>query len=317
MEKIEHPYFRKNSFSGVLDKNLKKLEKRLEISLSVRGDSLLIDGDQEKIEFAKHFFNKMRELEEKGSALKEEDFHIVLDLLKDDRDHRLEDFFPAEALNLSRKSVTPKSLNQQEYIQAIKNLDLVFGIGPAGTGKTYLAMAMALSFLQNKTVNRIILTRPAVEAGEKLGFLPGDIYQKINPYLRPLYDALFDLAESEQANKLIEKGVIEIAPLAFMRGRTLSSSFIILDEAQNTTKEQMKMILTRAGLDSKMVVTADITQIDLPQPHKSGVLHTMRILSSINGIATIHFNERDVFRHPLVQKIIKAYQKAEAKSRKK
>ena len=317
MEKIEHSYFRKNSFSGVLDKNLKKLEKRLEISLSVRGDSLLIDGDQEKIEFAKHFFNKMRELEEKGSALKEEDFHIVLDLLKEDRDHRLEDFFPAEALNLSRKSVTPKSLNQQEYIQAIKNLDLVFGIGPAGTGKTYLAMAMALSFLQNKTVNRIILTRPAVEAGEKLGFLPGDMYQKINPYLRPLYDALFDLAESEQANKLIEKGVIEIAPLAFMRGRTLSSSFIILDEAQNTTKEQMKMILTRAGFDSKMVVTADITQIDLPQPHKSGVLHAMRILSSINGIATIHFNERDVFRHPLVQKIIKAYQKAEAKSRKK
>lgn len=317
MEKIEHPYFRKNSFSGVLDKNLKKLEKRLGISLSVRGDSLLIDGDQEKVEFVKHFFNKMRELEEKGYALKEEDFHIVLDLLKEDRDHRLEDFFPAEALNLSRKSVTPKSLNQQEYIQAIKNLDLVFGIGPAGTGKTYLAMAMALSFLQNKTVDRIILTRPAVEAGEKLGFLPGDIYQKINPYLRPLYDALFDLAESEQANKLIEKGVIEIAPLAFMRGRTLSSSFIILDEAQNTTKEQMKMILTRAGLDSKMVVTADITQIDLPQPHKSGVLHAMRILSSINGIATIHFNERDVFRHPLVQKIIKAYQKAEAKSRKK
>ncbi|TET73023.1 MAG: PhoH family protein [Candidatus Aminicenantes bacterium] len=317
MEKIEHPYFRKNSFSGVLDKNLKKLEKRLGISLSVRGDSLLIDGDQEKIEFAKHFFNKMRELEEKGYALKEEDFHIVLDLLKEDRDHRLEDFFPAEALNLSRKSVTPKSLNQQEYIQAIKNLDLVFGIGPAGTGKTYLAMAMALSFLQNKTVNRIILTRPAVEAGEKLGFLPGDMYQKINPYLRPLYDALFDLAESEQANKLIEKGVIEIAPLAFMRGRTLSSSFIILDEAQNTTKEQMKMILTRAGVDSKMVVTADITQIDLPQPHKSGVLHAMRILSSINGIATIHFNERDVFRHPLVQKIIKAYQKAETKSGKK
>jgi len=317
MEKIEHPYFRKNSFSGVLDKNLKKLEKRLGTSLSVRGDSLLIDGDQEKVEFAKHFFNKMRELEEKGYALKKEDFHIVLDFLKEDRNHSLEDFFPAEALNLSRKSVTPKSLNQQEYIQAIKNLDLVFGIGPAGTGKTYLAMAMALSFLQNKTVNRIILTRPAVEAGEKLGFLPGNMYQKINPYLRPLYDALFDLAESEQANKLIEKGVIEIAPLAFMRGRTLNNSFIILDEAQNTTKEQMKMILTRAGFDSKMVVTADITQIDLPQPHKSGVLHAMRILSSINGIATIHFNERDVFRHPLVQKIIKAYQKAEAKSRKK
>jgi phosphate starvation-inducible PhoH-like protein len=317
MEKIEHPSFRKNSFSGVLDKNLKKLEKRMGISLSVRGDSLLIDGNKEKVEFAKYFFNKMRELEEKGYALKEEDFHIVLDLLEEGSADRLEDFFPAEALSLSRKSVTPKSLNQQEYIQAIKDHDLVFGIGPAGTGKTYLAMAMALSFLQNKTVNRIILTRPAVEAGEKLGFLPGDMYQKINPYLRPLYDALFDLTESEQANKLIEKGVIEIAPLAYMRGRTLNSSFIILDEAQNTTKEQMKMILTRAGFDSKMVVTADITQIDLPQPRKSGVLHAMRILSSINGIATIHFNERDVFRHPLVQKIIKAYQKAEAKSLKK
>ena len=317
MEKIEHPFFRKNSFSGVLDKNLKKLEKRLEISLSVRGDSLLIDGAQEKVEFAKYFFNKMKELEEKGCALKEEDFHIVLDLLEEGRTHRLEDFFPAEALNLSRKSVTPKSLNQQEYIQAIKTHDLVFGIGPAGTGKTYLAMAMALSFLQNKAVNRITLTRPAVEAGEKLGFLPGDMYQKINPYLRPLYDALFDLAQTEQANRLIEKNIIEIAPLAYMRGRTLNGSFIILDEAQNTTKEQMKMILTRAGSDSKMVVTADITQIDLPQPRKSGVLHAMRILSSINGIATIHFNERDVFRHPLVQKIIKAYQKAEAKSHKK
>jgi phosphate starvation-inducible PhoH-like protein len=317
MEKINHPYFRKNSFSGVLDRNLKRLEKRMGISLSVRGDSLLMDGPQDKIEFAKHYFNKMKDLEEKGYALKEEDFHIVLDLLEEGRTRHLEDFFPAEALNFSRKSVTPKSLNQQEYIQAIKTYDLVFGIGPAGTGKTYLAMAMALSFLQSKAVNRIILTRPAVEAGEKLGFLPGDIYQKINPYLRPLYDALFDLAQTEQANRLIERGIIEIAPLAFMRGRTLNSAFIILDEAQNTTKEQMKMILTRAGFDSKIVVTADITQIDLPQPKRSGVLHAMRILSSINGIAFIHFNERDVVRHPLVQKIIKAYEKAEAKSQKK
>jgi phosphate starvation-inducible PhoH-like protein len=314
MEKIEHPCFRKNSFSGVLDKNLKKLEKRMGISLSVRGDCLLIDGPQEKVEFAKHYFNKMKDLEEKGSVLKEEDFHIVLDLLEEG-ETRLEDFSPAEALSLSRKSVTPKSFNQQEYIKAIKSFDLVFGIGPAGTGKTYLAMAMALSFLQNKVVNRIILTRPAVEAGEKLGFLPGDIYEKINPYLRPLYDALFDLAQTEQANRLIERGIIEIAPLAFMRGRTLNSSFIILDEAQNTTKEQMKMVLTRAGFDSKMVVTADITQIDLPHPEKSGVLHAMHILSSIPGISLIHFNEKDVVRHPLVQKIIKAYEKAEAKSR--
>ncbi len=315
MEKIEHPYFRKNSFTGVLDKNLKKLEKRLGISLSVRGNSLMIDGSQEKVEFAKYYFEKIKELEEKGSSLKEEDFHIALDLLEEGRNHHLEDFSPAEALNLSRKSVKPKSLNQQKFINSIKTYDLAFGIGPAGTGKTYLAMAMALSFLQNKSVNRIILTRPAVEAGEKLGFLPGDMQQKINPYLRPLYDALFDLTETEQANKLIEKGIIEIAPLAYMRGRTLNNSFIILDEAQNTTKEQMKMMLTRSGFNSKMVITADITQIDLPQPNKSGVLHALQILSSINGIVFTHFNERDVVRHRLVQKIIKAYQKAEAKPR--
>ena len=317
MEKIEHPNFRKNSFSGVLDKNIKKLEKRLNVSLSVRGDSLMIDGDEKKIEFAKRYFNKMKELQEKGNTLKEEDYHIVLDLLEEGGGDQLEDFSPAEPLSFSRKSVTPKSLMQQEFIQTIKTHDLVFGIGPAGTGKTYLAMAMALSSLQDKTVNRIILTRPAVEAGEKLGFLPGDMRQKINPYLRPLYDALFDLVQTEQANRLIDRGIIEIAPLAYMRGRTLNNSFIILDEAQNTTKEQMKMTLTRSGFDSKMVVTADITQIDLPQPHKSGVLHSMKILSKINGIAFVHFSDRDVVRHPLVQKIIKAYQKEEAKSRKK
>ena len=316
MEKIEHPYAKKNSFSGVLDRNLKKLEKRLGISLSVRGDTIIIDGQPEKVEFAKYYFDKMRELEKKGYRLKEEDFNIALDLLEEGHTQQLEKYFPAQALNFSRKSVTPKSLNQQEYIQAIRENDLVFGIGPAGTGKTYLAMAMALSFLQNKLVNRIILTRPAVEAGEKLGFLPGDMYQKINPYLRPLYDALFDLTQSEQANRLIDKGIIEIAPLAYMRGRTLNSSFIILDEAQNTTKEQMKMILTRAGFDSKLVVTADITQIDLPQPKKSGVLHALKILSSIKEIAVIHFNHKDVVRHPLVQKIIKAYQKAEVKHQK-
>jgi len=317
MEKITHPYTKNNAIFGVLDRNLKKLEKRLGTSLTVRGDCLLIDGDPKKVEFAKSFFKKINELEENGYTLKEEDFHIALDLLEEDQTQSLEDFFPAEALNLSRKSVTPKSLNQQEYIQAIKTYDLVFGIGPAGTGKTYLAMALALSFLQNKAVKRIILTRPAVEAGEKLGFLPGDIHQKINPYLRPLYDALFDLTQTEQANRLIEKGIIEIAPLAYMRGRTLNSSFIILDEAQNTTKEQMKMMLTRSGFDSKVVVTADITQIDLPQPKKSGVLQAIQILSPIKNIAFIYFNEKDVVRHPLVQKIIKAYEKAEAKSLKR
>jgi len=317
MEKIEHPYARKRDFSGVLDKNLKTMGKRLGISLSVRGDNILLDGPGKKVEFAKYYFDKIRELGEKGYSLKKEDLDIALDILEQGQTDRLEDFFPSEALNFSRKSVTPKSLNQQEYIKAIKNYDLVFGIGPAGTGKTYLAMAMALSFLQNKSVNRIILTRPAIEAGEKLGFLPGDVLQKINPYLRPLYDALFDLIQSEQAHHLIERGIIEIAPLAFMRGRTLNSAFIILDEAQNTTKEQMKMILTRSGFDSKLIVTADITQIDLPQPDRSGVVHALNILSHIKEIAFVQFNEKDVVRHPLVQKIIKAYQKSEAGSKKR
>ena len=313
MEKITHPYVRKSVFSGVLDRNLRKLEGRLGVELSIRGDSLILDGPPAKVEFAKFYFEKMSELEDRGCSLREEDFHIALDLLEGGNSEALESYFPAEAISLSRKSVNSKSLNQQEYVQAIRRFDLVFGIGPAGTGKTYLAMAMALTLLQEKQVNRIILTRPAVEAGEKLGFLPGDLYQKINPYLRPLYDALFDLSQTDQANRLIERGIIEIAPLAFMRGRTLNDSFIILDEAQNTTREQMKMLLTRAGFGSKVVVTADITQIDLPQPKRSGVLEAIRILDSIPEIAFIYFNEKDVVRHPLVQKIIKAYDRAEPK----
>jgi phosphate starvation-inducible PhoH-like protein len=313
MEKIAQPLMNESALSGVLDKNLKKLAARLGVSLALRGDQLLIDGEANKTAFAKHYFEKLRELGEKGHQLREEDLLIALDMYEEGKPGSLDDYAPAEPLNLSRKSVNPKSLNQQAYLQAIKTHALVFGIGPAGTGKTYLAMAMALAFLQNKAVNRIILTRPAVEAGEKLGFLPGDLIQKINPYLRPLYDALFDLAPYEQANRLIERGVIEIAPLAFMRGRTLNGAFIILDEAQNTTREQMKMILTRAGFDSKLVITADITQIDLPQPGKSGVLHALRILAALPEIAFVHFNDKDVVRHPLVQKIIKDYQKAEAK----
>ncbi|MFZ2054157.1 MAG: PhoH family protein [Candidatus Aminicenantales bacterium] len=316
MEKVTHPYIRKSVFSGVLDRNLRKLENRLGVNLSIRGDSLIVDGQPKKVEFARLYFEKMSELEERGCSLREEDFHIALDLLEGGNSQALESYFPAEALSLSRKSVNPKSLNQQEYIQAIRGFDLVFGIGPAGTGKTYLAMAMALTLLQEKQVNRIILTRPAVEAGEKLGFLPGDLYQKINPYLRPLYDALFDLTRTDQANRLIERGIIEIAPLAFMRGRTLNDSFIILDEAQNSTREQMKMLLTRAGFGSKVVVTADITQIDLPQPKKSGVLEAIRILTSIPEIAFLRFNEKDVVRHPLVQKIIKAYDRADSKASK-
>ncbi|MFW6124286.1 MAG: PhoH family protein [Acidobacteriota bacterium] len=316
MEKIEIPFAGHRAFSGVCDSNLRKLEKRLGVSLSVRGRSILIEGPEEKEKFAKHYFNQLKKYEAQGQTLKKEDFNIALDLLEKGHPNGMADFYQSEPLVLSRKSVTPKSLNQQEYIKAIKNTDLVFGIGPAGTGKTYLAMAVALSYLQKKLVNRIILTRPAVEAGEKLGFLPGDLQQKINPYLRPLYDALFDLILYEQANNLIDKDIIEIAPLAYMRGRTLNSAFIILDEAQNTTKEQMKMILTRTGFDSKLVVTADITQIDLPQPKKSGVLHAMKILSSIKEISFVQFNEKDVVRHPLVQKIIKAYKKAENRKQK-
>ena len=311
MEKIENPFASNSAFSGVLDQNLKKLEKRLGVMLSVRGKSILIDGPAEKVNFTKFYFDQLKKYQAQGHALKKEDFNIALDLLEKDDSNGLNEFSTAEPLILSRKSVTPKSLNQQNYIKAIKNRDLVFGIGPAGTGKTYLAMAAALSYLQKKLVNRIILTRPAVEAGEKLGFLPGDLQQKINPYLRPLYDALFDLVLYDQANNLMEKDIIEIAPLAYMRGRTLNSAFIILDEAQNTTKEQMKMLLTRTGFSSKVVVTADITQIDLPQPKKSGVLHAMRILSNIKEISFVRFNEKDVVRHPLVQKIIKAYKKAE------
>jgi phosphate starvation-inducible protein PhoH and related proteins len=311
MEKIENPFVSNSAFSGVLDQNLKKLEKRLGVMLSVRGKSILIDGPAEKVNFTKFYFDQLKKYQAQGHALKKEDFNIALDLLEKDDSNGLNEFSTAEPLILSRKSVTPKSLNQQNYIKAIKNRDLVFGIGPAGTGKTYLAMAAALSYLQKKLVNRIILTRPAVEAGEKLGFLPGDLQQKINPYLRPLYDALFDLVIYDQANSLMEKDIIEIAPLAYMRGRTLNSAFIILDEAQNTTKEQMKMLLTRTGFSSKVVVTADITQIDLPQPKKSGVLHAMRILSNIKEISFVRFNEKDVVRHPLVQKIIKAYKKAE------
>ncbi|MEN6560189.1 MAG: PhoH family protein [Acidobacteriota bacterium] len=313
MEKITLPLANDPALSGILDKTIKRLAPRLGVSLALRGDQLLVDGDSQRVAFARNYFDRLNELREMGHHMREEDLLIVLDMLEESPSTSLEDYSPSESLNLSRKSVNPKSLNQRAYLEAIKTRDLVFGIGPAGTGKTYLAMAMALAFLQNKSVSRIILTRPAVEAGEKLGFLPGDLIQKINPYLRPLYDALFDLSQYDQANRLIERGVIEIAPLAFMRGRTLNGAFIILDEAQNTTREQMKMILTRTGFDSKLVITADITQIDLPQPRRSGVLHAMKILANLPEIAFIRFSDRDVVRHPLVQKIIKAYQKAEAK----
>ncbi len=230
-------------------------------------------------------------------------------LIADDPDIDLREYFLKSTQTQSgKRRVDPKSINQRRYLDAIEQNDIVFGIGPAGTGKTYLAMAQAVSFLLAKRVNRIILARPAVEAGEKLGFLPGDLQEKVNPYLRPLYDALYDMVDVERAERLIERGTIEIAPIAFMRGRTLNDAFVILDEAQNTTTEQMKMFLTRLGFGSKAVVTGDITQIDLPTGRLSGLVEAMKVVSKIEGISFIHFDERDVVRHKLVQQIVKAYE---------
>jgi phosphate starvation-inducible PhoH-like protein len=228
----------------------------------------------------------------------------------DNADVQLRDYFlkGAAARTSGKRQVAPKSVNQRRYLDAIEQHDIVFGIGPAGTGKTYLAMAQAVAFLLAKKVTRIILARPAVEAGEKLGFLPGDLQEKVNPYLRPLYDALYDMLDAERVERLLERGTIEIAPIAFMRGRTLNDSFVILDEAQNTTSEQMKMFLTRLGFGSKAVVTGDITQIDLPAGHTSGLIEAMKVVSRIEGIAFIHFDDRDVVRHKLVQQIVKAYE---------
>ncbi len=305
-------------FLTILTKNIKKLEGRLGLKVFARGNKIFLDGEGEKLSFARDYFNRVRELLESGYQLKEEDLQIALDLMEEDRDTNLFDFFSNGLLSSSiRKIATPKSLNQQRYIQAMKEYDIVFAVGPAGTGKTYLAMASALSALQNKEVERIILTRPAVEAGEKLGFLPGDMFQKVNPYLRPLYDALFDLTHADRATRLIERGIIEIAPLAYMRGRTLNDSFIILDEAQNTTGDQMKMFLTRIGFNSKAVITGDITQIDIPNPRSSGMLEAIRLLSHIKGIAFVYFNEKDIVRHPLVMEIIKAYERDDKKKVKK
>lgn len=294
---------------GEVGENLKRLEKKLGVKLDTRGNILSIRGDSQKIQVTEKLVAELCELIKKGYSLHPTDIDYAIRAIETDSDVRLTDIFTDTIyISFKKKIISPKSPAQKRYIDTIRKYDIVFGIGPAGTGKTYLAMAMAVAALSKNEVDRIILTRPAVEAGEKLGFLPGDLAAKVDPYLRPLYDALHDMIDFERAEKLIERGTIEVAPLAFMRGRTLNDSFVIMDEAQNTTTEQMKMFLTRIGLGSRAVVTGDITQIDLPLAKPSGLVEAQKILEGVEGIGFAYFTEKDVVRHPLVQEIIKAYE---------
>lgn len=293
---------------GHHDRHLKLIEAELGVRLSARGEELTLDGLPEAVRQAERILLELASLTQEGVSLHAEDVTQALNALRYSPDASVKDVLSGRAaIVTSKRFIGPQTLTQKSYIDAIEQHDVVIAIGPAGTGKTYLAMAMAVSALMNKEVSRIILARPAVEAGEKLGFLPGDIYEKVNPYLRPLYDALFDMMDMERVNRLIERGDIEIAPLAFMRGRTLNDSFVILDEAQNATAEQMKMFLTRLGFHSKIVVTGDITQVDLPSDRVSGLIEIKDILCDIEGITFVYFDETDVVRHRLVQEIIKAY----------
>lgn len=293
---------------GEHDKHLKLLEKIEPVKLSVRGNLLSISGESLAVCLIKNLLTQLYGIVEKGYPLYATDIDYAHRILSENSAVNLERIFLDTVFISSKKKViTPKSIAQKHYIDSIRQHDMVFGIGPAGTGKTYLAMAMAVSALLEKKVHRIVLTRPAVEAGEKLGFLPGDLAEKVNPYLRPLYDALYDMLDFDRASALTHKGIIEVAPLAFMRGRTLNDSFVILDEAQNTTSEQMKMFLTRLGFGSKAVITGDVTQIDLPPDKVSGLVEAERILKITDGIRFVHFTEIDVVRHPLVQDVIRAY----------
>jgi phosphate starvation-inducible protein PhoH and related proteins len=297
---------------GEKDRHIDQLERALAIQILVRGSQLTFRGAPEKCQLALRIVRELYDVVKRGYPLKAADVEISIRLLGEDPSQSLADIFLDQiGVSARHQHVTPKTRTQKAYIDAIRTHDIVFSWGPAGTGKTYLAMAMAVSALLAKQIDRIILTRPAVEAGEKLGFLPGDLAEKVNPYLRPLYDALHDMMEFEKAQKLVERGVIEVAPLAFMRGRTLNNAFVILDEAQNTTSEQMKMFLTRLGFDSKAVITGDITQIDLPGGRSSGLVEALDLLKSIDGIAFVRFTDVDVVRHPLVQRIVRAYEAAE------
>lgn len=310
----EHLQFSNSAYvqelCGPQGRNLETIHSRTGVVIENRGSSITINSrEQDSLELARSCLLQLYALIESGYKVYPEDVEAAVRILSQDKDADLKRIFKKEVFIVSsKKTIAPKSSTQRQYLQAIKEKDLVFGIGPAGTGKTYLAVAVAISYLMQRMVKRIVLARPAVEAGEKLGFLPGDMLEKVNPYLRPLYDALHDMLEFGKVQELLESGMIEVAPLAFMRGRTLNESFIILDEAQNTTPEQMKMFLTRMGLGSKAVVTGDITQIDLPGAAVSGLIQSREVLDQIEGVRFIYFNEHDVIRHSLVARIIKAYE---------
>jgi len=301
------------SLFGTRDENIRLLESGLNVSTHLLNDCLEIEGEPAAVERAQHILEDYVSLVREGYAFSNGDLNSYLRVVTEDPQVTLRNLvLSGRQRNFGKKAVLPKTINQRRYLEAIERNDLVFGIGPAGTGKTYLAVAMGVSALLSKKVSRIILTRPAVEAGEKLGFLPGTLQEKVDPFLRPLYDALYDMLELEKVEKFLERGIIEVAPIAFMRGRTLNDSFIIVDEAQNSTPEQMKMILTRQGFNSKMVVNGDITQIDLPAGKRSGLLNAVDVLRGVEGISFLYFDERDVVRHCLVQRIVRAYERFQA-----
>jgi len=311
------------ALAGGRGEHLKLIEQRLSVRIGQRGNVLLISGTPERVALAERLIGQLQELIQKKYPLGLEDVEQASKVLLADPTANLKEIFLDTVFVTNRnRPVTPKGFNQKAYIDAIRKYDIVFGIGPAGTGKTYLAMAMAVAALVERRVKRIVLCRPAVEAGEKLGFLPGDLAEKVSPYLRPLYDALHDLMDVDRAADLLERGTVEVAPLAFMRGRTLNDAFVILDEAQNTTTEQMKMFLTRLGFGSKAVITGDATQVDLPSGKASGMAEARLILGGVEGIRFCEFNDRDVVRHPLVQEVVRAYEavalkKAEAQAARK
>ena len=309
MRKVTVPEAGVTTLFGAYDDNLRQLESLLNVRIRTQGHELMVEGDAANTAKVARLVDQLGVLIADGHSISDKDVKTAAQLIAEDATVDLRDYFlkDGQLRTAGKRRIAAKSANQRRYLEAIDQHDIVFGIGPAGTGKTYLAMAQAVSYLLAKKVSRIVLARPAVEAGEKLGFLPGDLQEKVNPYLRPLYDALYDMLDVEKAEKYLERGAIEVAPLAFMRGRTLNDAFVILDEAQNTTTEQMKMFLTRLGFGSKAVVTGDVTQIDLPGARVSGLVQAMEVVGKVDGISFVYFDERDVVRHKLVQAIVKAY----------